>query len=223
MTTAEQMRSALQGHVHGSGCSQSEGLAALFANDARVEEPVECEMLVGLAGFEHASDGSGDASKLCARHRCARNFDGSATEFLVGHKGIPEGQVEQMVALVGQRAAEVGLVYHIDKMRVTNTRKAHEVLHLAKVEGRQLQLVERFFTAAFPERRDLGRSSLLPVRRSARRVGRAVRRQVHVGVDGALRQRFRRCLSVIGVGLLMDMCQLGWIDERKAADSGRAA
>lgn len=105
MTTEEQMRSALQAHVHGSGCSQSEGLAALFANDARVEEPVECEMLVGLAGFEHASMVRVTHRSYVLDTDAPGNFDGSARGFLVGHKGIPEGQVEQMVALVGQRAA----------------------------------------------------------------------------------------------------------------------
>lgn len=85
------------------------------------------------------------------------DFNGTEVDFLVGHKGVPREQVGRMLTQVTGIAAEAGLVYDFDALQHTNTRKAHELLHFAKSQGRQLELVERLFQAYFTEGRHVGR------------------------------------------------------------------
>jgi predicted DsbA family dithiol-disulfide isomerase len=85
------------------------------------------------------------------------DFDGSEVDFLVTHKGLPAAQVQQMLAQVTNIAAEVGLAYDFDALQHTNTVKAHQLLHLAKREGKQLEMKERLLAAYFVEGRHVGR------------------------------------------------------------------
>ena len=77
------------------------------------------------------------------------DFEGSATEYLSGHKGIPLQQAEAMTAQVSAIAAEVGLDYHYDEIRHTKTLLAHELMHFAKAQGKQLDIAEALFKAYF--------------------------------------------------------------------------
>ncbi|MGN6427869.1 MAG: DsbA family oxidoreductase [Leifsonia sp.] len=86
------------------------------------------------------------------------DFDGSEVDFLAGHKGMPAGQVQQMLERVTGIAASVGLDYDFDKLKHTNTVKAHELLHFAKANGKQLELAERLFRAYFVEGGHVGRA-----------------------------------------------------------------
>lgn len=85
------------------------------------------------------------------------DFDGSEVDFLAGHKGMPAGQVEQMLERVTGIASSVGLDYDFEHLKHTNTVKAHELLHFAKANGKQLELAERLFRAYFVEGRHVGR------------------------------------------------------------------
>ncbi len=85
------------------------------------------------------------------------DFDGSEVDFLAGHKGMPAEQVGQMLERVTGIAASVGLDYHFDTLKHTNTVKAHELLHFAKAHGKQLELAERLFKAYFVEGGHVGR------------------------------------------------------------------
>jgi predicted DsbA family dithiol-disulfide isomerase len=85
------------------------------------------------------------------------DFEGTTTDYLSQRKGLPPGRVAQMLEHVSGIAAEVGLEYHFDTVHQVNTVRAHELLHFAKSEGRQLEFVERLFRAYFTEGRHLGR------------------------------------------------------------------
>ncbi len=50
-----------------------------------------------------------------------------------------------------QRAAGVGLSFHLDGQRSGNTRDAHRLLHLARARGKQEDLVERLHRAHFTD------------------------------------------------------------------------
>jgi predicted DsbA family dithiol-disulfide isomerase len=89
------------------------------------------------------------------------DFDGSEVDFLAGHKGIPAEQVHQMLDRVTGIAASVGLDYDFDALQHTNTVKAHELLHFAKAQGKQLELAERLFQAYFIEGGHVGRTESL--------------------------------------------------------------
>ncbi|MGX5695285.1 DsbA family oxidoreductase [Agromyces soli] len=85
------------------------------------------------------------------------DFEGSEVDFLAKHKGLPADRVQQMLQHVTGVAANAGLDYDFGALQHTKTLKAHELLHFAKAQGRQLELSERLFKAYFTEGRHVGR------------------------------------------------------------------
>jgi predicted DsbA family dithiol-disulfide isomerase len=85
------------------------------------------------------------------------DFEGSESDFLSRHKRIPRHQAEQMLTQMTQLAAAEGLSYDYDALQHTNTRLAHQALHLAKAHGKQRELKERLLKAYFEEGRHVGR------------------------------------------------------------------
>jgi predicted DsbA family dithiol-disulfide isomerase len=84
-------------------------------------------------------------------------YAGSTARFLSERKGLPLPQVQQMLEQVTTIAAGVGLHYDFDTVVHTNTVLAHELLHFAKAQGRQLETAEGLFRAYFVEGRHIGR------------------------------------------------------------------
>ncbi len=89
------------------------------------------------------------------------DFDGSEADFLVGRLGLGRDEVDAMHERVAGIAAGAGLEYHFDRVRHTNTRRAHELLHHAAAAGRQAEAKERLMRAYFTEGRHLGREDVL--------------------------------------------------------------
>jgi predicted DsbA family dithiol-disulfide isomerase len=85
------------------------------------------------------------------------DFDGTTEDYLVRRRGYPIEQVRQMQDRVTAIAAGVGLDYHLEKAHQTNTIRAHELLHYAKSEGKQLELVERLFRGYFTDGAHVGK------------------------------------------------------------------
>ena len=79
------------------------------------------------------------------------HFDGSEVDFLSRHKGMPREQVEEMLDQMAQLAAAEGITFDWDRLRHANTSRAHRVLHLAKEQGLQQELLERLYRAYFSE------------------------------------------------------------------------
>src|SRR5690606_25057449 len=52
-------------------------------------------------------------------------------------------------------AAEEGLDYHLDATVTGNTRDAHQLVHLAREQGRQDAMLERLYRAYFTEGRSI--------------------------------------------------------------------
>ena len=86
------------------------------------------------------------------------DFDGSETDFLSKHKGIPLEQTTAMLERVTGIAESVGLHYDYDALQHTNTVKAHQLIHFAKAHGVQLEAKERLLKAYFEEGRHVGRN-----------------------------------------------------------------
>lgn len=86
------------------------------------------------------------------------DFDGTPVDYLSQRKGMPAEQVALMLANVTGIASSVGLDYDYDHVHQTNTIKAHELLHYAKVQGRQLDMKERLLKAYFVDGRHVGRT-----------------------------------------------------------------
>jgi predicted DsbA family dithiol-disulfide isomerase len=85
------------------------------------------------------------------------DFDGTPKDYLAQRKGISPDQVDQMLERVTGIAASVGLDYDYDHVHQTNTVKAHELIHYAKSQGRQLDMTERLLKAYFIDGRHVGR------------------------------------------------------------------
>jgi predicted DsbA family dithiol-disulfide isomerase len=85
------------------------------------------------------------------------DFEGGEAEFLATHKGIPQAQAQEMLDRVTGIAASVGLDYDYDHLQHTNTVLAHEAIHFAKAQGKQLELTERLLSAYFLEGRHVGK------------------------------------------------------------------
>lgn len=85
------------------------------------------------------------------------DFAGSTTEYLAERKGLPRDQVAAMLEHVSGIADSVGLHDDFDRVIHTNTVLAHELLHEAKAQGRQLETAEALFRAYFEQGRHVGR------------------------------------------------------------------
>ncbi|MBG6213473.1 putative DsbA family dithiol-disulfide isomerase [Cryobacterium sp. CAN_C3] len=84
-------------------------------------------------------------------------FVGNAVDYLSQRKGMPIDQVQTMLENVTAIAASVGLDYDYDSVHQTNTVISHELLHYAKAQGRQLDMMERLLKAYFIDGRHVGR------------------------------------------------------------------
>lgn len=121
-----------------------------------------------LADFDRRDDVTVTYRSFIVSPDSPAEYDGSAFEFLTHHKGIPADRVRESVALVAQRAADVGLSYDLERISVSNTAKAHEALHFAKTQDLQPALVDRLFEAFFSDGLPLNTAS---VARRAAEVG----------------------------------------------------
>lgn len=85
------------------------------------------------------------------------DFHGSTRDYLTDRKGMSAEDVSAMLAQVTVIADGLGLNYDYESVKPTNTMKAHELLHYAKAQGRQLKMKERLLKAFFEEGVHLGR------------------------------------------------------------------
>ncbi len=72
-------------------------------------------------------------------------------DFLIENKGITEAEAESLMTSAAGLASDTGLNYDWEKVIVANTKKAHELLHLAEKKGVQNEMKERLFKAYFEE------------------------------------------------------------------------
>jgi predicted DsbA family dithiol-disulfide isomerase len=70
--------------------------------------------------------------------------------------GVSYDQAKKMNEQVGRQAEEVGLTYHFDTMKPTNTLDAHRVSHYAKSLGKDKELTERLLKAYFTDSLHIG-------------------------------------------------------------------
>lgn len=89
------------------------------------------------------------------------DFEGTPGDFLMQHKGMEAGQVQQMYSQSAQMAQSEGLNFDVDATKHTKTLKAHELLHFAKAHGKQVEMVDRLFQAYFEDGKHVGQVSQL--------------------------------------------------------------
>jgi predicted DsbA family dithiol-disulfide isomerase len=89
------------------------------------------------------------------------DYEGSQTDYLADHKGMPRDQVISMTERLVGIAASVGLKYDMEHMHMTNTVLAHQLLQYAKTQGKQVEMKERIMSAHFVEALHVGRADVL--------------------------------------------------------------
>lgn len=82
-------------------------------------------------------------------------------QFVAARKGISYEQSVRMHQQVVQMAKNAGLEYHFDKALVTNSRKAHRLIQLAKIKGLGEKAEERLFFAYFTQGKNLADTATL--------------------------------------------------------------
>lgn len=113
--------------------------------------------LAGFAGRDDAPEVEIEYHSFELAPDTPVDFEGTEVDFLAKHKGMPTGQVEQMLGQMTTVAAAEGLAYDFDALQHTKTLKAHELLHLAKSRGKQVEMKERLLKAYFEQGRHVGR------------------------------------------------------------------
>lgn len=107
-------------------------------------ERFEGEIEIEYHSFELASD-------------TPQEFDGAIADYLTQRRGMPAREAHQMLQEMTTLAATVGLEYKFEHTHPTNTILAHELLHLAKSKGLQLEMKERLLDAYFGRGEHVGR------------------------------------------------------------------
>lgn len=70
-------------------------------------------------------------------------------------------QAKQMTANVAQQAKQIGLSFHFDTMKTTNTIHAHRLLQFAKTEGKAGVVKAELFQAHFTDGKDVANLEVL--------------------------------------------------------------
>jgi predicted DsbA family dithiol-disulfide isomerase len=113
---------------------------------------------IGKRRFERALTDFPHRENVRIIHRAFRLMPGlapHALEDVIGRRFARRADFEAMLAEVERTAAGEGLVYHLAGSQVGDTRDAHRLVLDAASQGRQAQLVERFYRAYFTERASL--------------------------------------------------------------------
>jgi predicted DsbA family dithiol-disulfide isomerase len=85
------------------------------------------------------------------------DYSGTHADYMAQHLGWDAEKIAAADRHLQTLGADYGLVYDFDKNRMTNTLKAHELLHFAKENGRQDAVKEGLFKAYFSDGRHIGR------------------------------------------------------------------
>ena len=92
------------------------------------------------------------------------HYDGTELSYLSERKGMDPSQVAGMFAHVTEQAAGEGLAYKFDDVVVANSFNAHQLLHLAKANGKGDVVKEALLSAHFEHGVDIGsREALVSV------------------------------------------------------------
>ncbi|TDC79196.1 DsbA family oxidoreductase [Actinomadura sp. 7K507] len=117
---------------------------------------------IGKRQFEHALEGFEHRDQVEVVYRAFQldpSFPQGETmevaDMLAGKYGMPREKAVEMNRQMEERAAGVGLEYHLEGGRVGNTADAHRLVHLATEQGVQGEVVEALYKAHFTDRRSV--------------------------------------------------------------------
>ena len=112
-------------------------------------------------GFEHGDDVEVVYRSFQLDPTAPTTVTETAQQMLADRYGVSPAEAAQMQARVTELAAAEGMTWRHDETLHANTLDAHRLLHLAKQEGRQVQLKEALLAANFAEARNLADHAVL--------------------------------------------------------------
>lgn len=118
---------------------------------------------IGKRKFEHALDGFNQKDEVEVVYKsfqldpnAPQNTTETMNQMLAKKYGQSVEQVEQMQKQVTAQANEVGLDYHLNDAKMTNTLDAHRLIHLAKEKGKMSEMKEQLLKSYFVEGKHVG-------------------------------------------------------------------
>lgn len=104
-----------------------------------------------LAGFGHRDDVDVVYRSFQLDPAAPADATMPVVQLLASKYGMSPEQAENAQREMEQRAAADGLTFRMEDLRRGNTRDAHRLLQLAKVKGKQAELIEAMHRAYFTE------------------------------------------------------------------------
>ncbi|MBO1512067.1 DsbA family oxidoreductase [Metabacillus bambusae] len=114
-----------------------------------------------LAKFQHKEEVKIEYRSFELNPDAKVHYDEDNVELLSKKYGTSKEQIKAMNLQLTEQAKEIGLTYHLDKIKATNTLNAHRLIQLAKQYGKENEMVERLFKAYFTEVRHVGETKTL--------------------------------------------------------------
>lgn len=118
---------------------------------------------IGKRKFEHALVGFEQKDEVEVVYKsfqldpnAPQNTTETMNQMLAKKYGQSIEQVEQMQKQVTAQANEVGLDYHLNDAKMTNTLDAHRLIHLAKEKGKMSEMKEQLLKSYFVEGKHVG-------------------------------------------------------------------
>ncbi|GLY29884.1 DsbA family oxidoreductase [Kineosporia sp. NBRC 101731] len=121
---------------------------------------------LGDAHLQQAIEAFPHASSVQVRYHSFQLHPGAVetrpvTEYLIKDRGMSPDQLAASHQHLTAQGAEAGLDYRFADSLVFNTKDAHRLIHFAKAEGRDHEMVLRLFRAEFTEGLDLADHGVL--------------------------------------------------------------
>lgn len=108
-----------------------------------------------LQSFDHRDDVAVTYRSFELDPSAARGVTTPTVERLANKYGLSAQEADAAQRQMADRAAHVGLEFHLEGLRSGNTHDAHRLLQLAKARDLQPELMERLHHAYFAEQRSI--------------------------------------------------------------------
>lgn len=102
-----------------------------------------------LESFEHADEVEIEYKSYQLEPGATYEPDKTYVQAMVDRKGTTEEQIVQMTEQITEMAANTGLNYNFDDMKLTDTFPAHRVFQYAKEEGKGIEYFDKLYEAFF--------------------------------------------------------------------------
>ncbi len=104
-----------------------------------------------LDGFEHADAVDVTFHSYQLNPEAHEHSSEPLIDYLVREKGAPEQQIRDSFTVITERGRELGMNYDFDIAHNANTRRAHRLIHFARANGRDTEVINALFGAMFEQ------------------------------------------------------------------------